>query len=328
MDKGKAHAAGRPDNPGGPPNTSGSENSELLGLALRAALEGGAEILEVYNSDNFDVSRKADDSPLTLADRWAHEVIESALQETGIPLLSEEGAQLSYEERARWGSYWLVDPLDGTKEFIKRNGEFTVNIALMAPEPLPSPAGPLHSSHSEASHTPAAGVVYVPVKDILYAGLAGEGAWKLNRASALLFDRPDQDNREKCQNPAVLYELLKSSGSSLPSEDPDSRPFSAVVSRSHNSPETEELMDELEGEYGPAQRVSSGSSIKLCLVAEGTADVYPRFAPTMEWDTAAGDAVCRAAGCAVTQKDRKTPLRYNKEDLHNPWFVVLGPRLR
>jgi len=278
----------------------------LTRTAYRAALQAGAEILKVYQSDNFDVERKDDDSPLTRADRRAHEVIEAALEATEVPLLSEEGADIPADERQQWELYWLIDPLDGTKEFIKRNGEFTVNIALMAP--------------AEHGHVPVAGVVYVPVKDIAYIGVQGEGAWKITDAAK------STDPMGSGLNDSGL-DIIEKDGESLPVQAPYTRPFSAVMSRSHNSPETEEYVAQLEKQCGPAERVSSGSSIKLCLVAEGTADVYPRFAPTMEWDTAAGDAVCRAAGCRVTEKDGTTPLRYNKTDLLNPWFLVQGPRL-
>lgn len=280
----------------------------LLETALKAALEAGAAILDVYGSDDFDIEHKDDDSPLTRADRRAHDIIDAYLQGTGLPVLSEEGADIPFSERRSWKTYWLVDPLDGTKEFIKRNGEFTVNIALME-----------RLAGAEA-HVPAAGVVYVPVKDILYIGYTGRaerGAWKIEDAAA-----------------GATVETLANAlagGIKLPVDGSDRpegvRRFTAIVSRSHNTPESEELLARLEAEYGEVRRISSGSSIKLCLVAEGAADIYPRFAPTMEWDTAAGDAVCRAAGCRVTEEDAATALRYNKEDLLNPWFIVMGPRI-
>ena len=279
----------------------------LLPMAYRAALQAGAEILEVYESDDFSVERKDDNSPLTRADRRAHEVIEAALAETGVPLLSEEGADIPAAERQQWELYWLIDPLDGTKEFIKRNGEFTVNIALMAPADQTGLA---------VGYVPVAGVVYLPVKDVAYVGVQGRGAWKIEGAAAKAGAATEEN-----------LTVIENVGQKLPAQDPFARPFSAVMSRSHNSPETEAYVAELEQKFGPAERVSSGSSIKLCLVAEGTADVYPRFAPTMEWDTAAGDAVCRAAGCRVTEKDGTTPLRYNKSDMLNPWFLVQGLRI-
>jgi len=305
--------------------------SDVTLIAYRAALQAGEKILEVYESDDFNVEQKDDKSPLTSADRRSHELIEAALALTGIPLLSEEGADIPAAERQKWDVYWLIDPLDGTKEFIKRNGEFTVNIALMAP-----------TDDAADGHAPVAGVVYVPVKDVAYVGIKGEGAWKIEGAagvsSTAAFTASGTASAAVSKSAASAASAgdstkisslddLKSVGKVLPLQDPLARPFSAVMSRSHNSPETEEYVAQLERQFGPAERVSSGSSIKLCLVAEGVADVYPRFAPTMEWDTAAGDAVCRAAGCRVSQKDGVSPLQYNKDDLLNPWFVVQGPRL-
>ena len=303
-----------------------NEIDKLITTAYRAALQAGSEILKVYESDDFSVERKDDDSPLTRADRRAHEVIEAALAQTGVPRLSEEGADIPAVERQQWELYWLIDPLDGTKEFIKRNGEFTVNIALMAPAEQSAAGQP-------EGHAPVAGVVYVPVKDVAYVGVQGRGAWKIEGAAekAAKADPAATAKTGEVQ-PAggqVPEDLagIENVGVKLPAQDPQTRPFSAVMSRSHNSPETEAYVADLEQQFGPAERVSSGSSIKLCLVAEGAADVYPRFAPTMEWDTAAGDAVCRAAGCRVSEKDGTTPLRYNKTDLLNPWFLVQGPRI-
>ncbi len=297
----------------------------LLSIAYRAALQAGAEVMKVYESDDFSVERKDDDSPLTRADRRSHEVIEAALAQTGVPQLSEEGADIPGAERQQWELYWLIDPLDGTKEFIKRNGEFTVNIALMAPADT---SAQQPESGQPAGHTPVAGVVYVPVNDIAYIGVRGKGAWKIEGAAEKAAKMGENAVAAAAggQGPEDLAGI-ENAGQSLPAQDPQARRFTAVMSRSHNSPETEAYVAELEQRFGPAERVSSGSSIKLCLVAEGTADVYPRFAPTMEWDTAAGDAVCRASGCRVTEKDGTTPLRYNKAELLNPWFLVQGPRI-
>jgi len=277
----------------------------LLETALKAALEAGAAILEVYRSDDFDIEHKDDNSPLTRADRRAHGIIDACLQGTGMPVLSEEGSDVPFSERRSWETYWLVDPLDGTKEFIKRNGEFTVNIALM-------------DRRAEGQHhVPAAGIVYLPVKDVLYIGytsLTERGAWKIGNAAA--------------GGPLDTLETALARGSRLPLNGPaEVRRLTAIVSRSHGTPESEELLAILEAEYGAVRRISSGSSIKFCLVAEGTADIYPRFHRTMEWDTAAGDAVCRAAGCRVTEKDAVTSLAYNKADLRNPWFIVMGPKV-
>ncbi len=272
----------------------------LIDAALKAVFAAGKEILDVY-SRPVEVSYKEDRSPLTEADRRAHlkivEILEHACPD--IPLLSEEGVHLSFDERSLWNRYWLIDPLDGTKEFIKRNGEFTVNIALI--------------EKREEAFVPVIGLVYVPVSDLLYLGVSGRGAFRLEDAGESgITDAARIEERAK----RLTADGVVSSG------------IRAVVSRSHGSPETEALLERLKERYGRVERISSGSSIKLCLVADGSADIYPRFAPTMEWDTAAGDAVCRAAGCMVTEADGKTPLQYNKEDLHNPWFMVFHKQLK
>lgn len=239
----------------------------------------------------FKIEKKADNSPLTIADRKAHETIAGYLKNTPYPLLSEEGKHLSYAERSTWDTLWIVDPLDGTKEFIKRNGEFTVNIALV------------HNS------VPVMGVIYLPVKKELYFAEETLGAYKLSGFTT--------------RGEASLEELM-AEAVRLPVKDKHSG-FVIVASRSHLSPETESYIEKMKCCHSDVELVSSGSSIKICLVAEGKADVYPRFAPTMEWDTAAGHAIARAAGMEVYQAEKEEPLQYNKEDLLNPWFIV-GPR--
>lgn len=259
---------------------------ELLEIAKRAALEAGAEILRVYTdpSQDFGIEKKADNSPLTLADKAAHLCIMHHLEETDIPILSEEGQHLPFSERQAWKRLWIVDPLDGTKEFIKKNGEFTVNIALVE------------------DGIPALGVIYIPVTGILYYGIVGEGAWK-----------------ETPSNPPSMGRISES----LPIERERAEGlFRIVASRSHMTPETEAYVEETRRQRSNVELISSGSSIKICLVAEGKANAYPRFAPTMEWDTAAGDAIARASGCSVVNVHTGMPLLYNKEDLHNPWFLV------
>jgi 3'(2'), 5'-bisphosphate nucleotidase len=260
----------------------------MISIAIAAALEAGNEIMRIYDdpSQDFGIERKADNSPLTLADKAAHNCIVRHLEPTGIPILSEEGAHLPYEERKAWHRLWIVDPLDGTKEFIKKNGEFTVNIALVE------------------DGKPVLGVIYVPATGVLYAGVVGEGAWKT--------PQPPLGGE---QSSITIKLPLKGGGGSS---------FVIVASRSHLTPETEEYIEEMRRMHGEVQLISSGSSLKLCLVAEGTADVYPRFAPTMEWDTAAGDAIARAAGKVVVDAKNGQPLTYNKPDLHNPWFIVTG----
>ncbi|NVK50790.1 MAG: 3'(2'),5'-bisphosphate nucleotidase CysQ [Cyclobacteriaceae bacterium] len=247
---------------------------ELTSIAKDAALNAGIEILKVYHSTDFGVEIKGDDSPLTKADRAAHEVIVSFLEKTELPILSEEGKDIPYEIRKAWDYFWLVDPLDGTKEFIKRNGEFTVNIAL------------IHQG------IPVIGVVYSPVLEWMYWGNEEEGAWK----------------QVKNESP---ISLKKEEGSKVET---------IVASRSHLSPETQQFIDQ----YPGAEVISMGSSLKFLLVAEGKAQVYPRFAPTMEWDTAAAHGVILAAGSEVLQWPEKTPLVYNKENLLNPWFICWG----
>ena len=260
--------------------------------AIDAALKAGKEILSIYEdpASDFEIERKADNSPLTIADRKAHEAIVAILDGTPFPVLSEEGKHLDYEARHTWDTLWVVDPLDGTKEFIKRNGEFTVNIALVQ------------------NSVPVMGVIYVPVRKELYFAVEGVGAYKCSGIIGL-------------EDDGVSLEQLIKESARMPLEDVRER-FIVVASRSHLSPETEEYIAGLKKKYGSVELISSGSSIKICLVAEGKADVYPRFAPTMECDTAAGHAIARAAGMEVYQAGKDEPLRYNKEDLLNPWFIV------
>lgn len=256
-----------------------------LSVAIHAAIEGGKQILDVYQQD-FSVFTKEDNSPLTEADRRAHEVIKDILQPTDIPLLSEEGKLTAYDERKDWTEFWLVDPLDGTKEFIKKNGEFTVNIALIQ------------------NGTPVMGVVYVPVTNKLYYG-SEEGSYCIELTDAY---ENDVDN-------------LSANASKLPLLS-ESNTYTIVASRSHNTPETEDFIEGKRKQFGEVDTISAGSSLKLCLVAEGKANVYPRLAPTMEWDTAAGHGVAKFAGCEVYNFKTGAELEYNKENLLNPWFVV------
>ena len=256
--------------------------SKEIEVLLAVARQAGAAIMQVY-SRPFSVERKADDSPLTEADTASHEVIASALREEfpGIPVLSEESADVAaYETRREWPRYWLVDPLDGTKEFVKRNGQFTVNIALM-----------------EAGR-PVTGVVFAPARDWMYWGSKEGGAFKAEA--------------ERAPVPIRCRPL------------PESEALRVVASSSHLSPETSDFLEGLRARYGELSFVQMGSSLKICLVAEGAADLYPRLAPTMEWDTAAAHAVLNAAGGALLQHGTWRELPYNKEDLRNGWFVA-GP---
>lgn len=261
---------------------------ELLFVAINASLDAGEEILKVYESD-FAVEHKDDKSPLTLADKNAHNAICEILKLTNLPVLSEEGKSIEYSERAKWEYFWMVDPLDGTKEFIKRNGEFTVNIALI---------------HKQKS---ILGVIYVPVTKTLYFAAEGIGCFKSETWNL----KSEMDK---------LEDVIKSSNK-LPLATTNTK-FTVVASRSHLSEETQMFIDGLKTAHKEIEFISSGSSIKLCLVAEGSANVYPRFAPTMEWDTAAGQAICEIAGKKVLDYTTNQNLLYNKPNLLNNWFIV------
>ena len=246
--------------------------NELMAVAKEAAIDAGRAILAIYETEEFGVESKGDNSPLTKADKAAHGVIARYLDKTGIPVLSEEGKDVPFEERRKWEYFWLVDPLDGTKEFIKRNGEFTVNIALVHEQKV------------------IAGVVYTPVTQKLYWGMVGEGAY------------------------------LEYEGKAVPLKGSEQKkgPVRVVASRSHMSEETQEFINQ----YASSEIVSMGSSLKFMVLAEGNADVYPRFGPTMEWDTGAAQAVLEAAGGSVIDNETNQPLVYNKEVLRNNFFVA------
>ena len=260
---------------------------QLLDVAIKASLEAGKEIMKIYNSD-FSFENKKDNSPLTLADKNAHNTITKYLSETPFPILSEEGKHASFEERKTWKTLWIVDPLDGTKEFIKRNGEFTVNIALVE------------------NGIPVMGVIYIPVSGTLYFGYKEIGAFKVDD---IYFDLNFS-----------LDEIIKKS-TSLPLNK-TGRPYTVAVSRSHLSEETKEYLEELKLKHGEVQTISKGSSLKFCIIAESLADEYPRNAPTMEWDTAAGHAILNSVGYGIFLKGSEEEISYNKADLLNPFFIV------
>ena len=263
---------------------------EHLHLAIRAALLAGDEIMKIYKTD-FSVDFKADHSPLTEADRRAHEVISQQLTATVFPVLSEEGKHLPYEQRQKWEALWIVDQVDGTKEFVKRNGEFTVNIALVLDQ------------------SPVLGVIWCPVARQLYYGNS-----QTNEAY-----RCQLDSHLSADNP---HELLLARAERLPL--PQHRNNIVVaVSRSHLTHDTHLFINKIK-EQQEVALLSRGSSLKMCMIAEGAADVYPRMAPTSEWDTAAGQAIIEAAGGRVLDYATKTPLIYNKPDLLNPWFVAFA----
>jgi 3'(2'), 5'-bisphosphate nucleotidase len=248
---------------------------ELAEALMPTVADAGVAIMRVYQGA-FSVQHKADDSPLTQADLESQRVILAALAKLtpAIPVLSEESAQQPWRERQHWTSLWVVDPLDGTREFVKRNGEFTVNIALVV------------------DHEPVLGVVYAPARGLLYWGAAGSGAFSRHRG--------DEQRPLHVASP----------------QDP----LRVVGSRSHISPQTASYLDRL----APHVMTGVGSSLKFCLLAEGKADLYPRFGPTSEWDTAAGQAVLEAAGGHVTRLDGRR-LRYNcRESVINGDFVAFS----
>jgi len=258
-----------------------------LQIAIQASLEAGKVIMQVYDTA-FDVEIKDDKSPLTEADKKANDVINSYLVNTEFPIISEENKQTHYATRKNWTTCWVVDPVDGTKEFIKRNGEFTVNIALVT------------------NGKPELGVIYVPaIKTIYVANVNTKEAFKTQLES----------------HDASVEEVINAA-TALQPKSPESNPVQVVGSRSHMSQETLDFVETIKSEGKDVEVVSKGSSLKFCLVAEGNADVYPRFAPTMEWDTAAGQAICNAVGIDVISQETNSALLYNKENLLNPWFLV------
>jgi 3'(2'), 5'-bisphosphate nucleotidase len=266
------------------------ELKHLLFLATSTALRAGSLIMEVYNSDDFQVNLKSDATPLTLADRKAHDEILASLMKTRIPVLSEEGRNLHFEERQGWEYFWLVDPLDGTKDFIKRNGEFTVNIALIF------------------EGFPIMGVVFVPVLKQLFVSLKNFGSYRI-------------DNIDGEIESFSTFTNLLLNAAKLPVAS-ERNNIVIVSSRSHPSKETQDYIDEFVKKFGNVQIIPRGSSMKICMVAEGNADIYPRFGTTTEWDTAAGQAIAEEAGCSVLSLIDGKRVKYNKESLENPWFIV------
>ncbi|WP_246277484.1 3'(2'),5'-bisphosphate nucleotidase CysQ [Winogradskyella ursingii] len=243
--------------------------------------------MKIYDSE-IAVEYKDDKSPLTEADKNANAVINSYLRNTEFPIISEENKQTDYSIRKTWETCWIVDPVDGTKEFIKRNGEFTVNIALVK------------------NGQPVLGVIYVPVTKTLYVGNVEE-----KQAFKKVLDSHDMEISK-------IFETVESLNKSNSAKSK----IRVVGSRSHMNQETLDYVEDLKAQKNNVEIVSKGSSLKFCLIAEGEADIYPRFAPTMEWDTAAGQAICNAVGVQVISKETNKPLLYNKENLLNPWFIV------
>lgn len=260
--------------------------SKDLEIAIKASLVAGIKIIEIYNSDDFDLSEKSDSSPLTIADKESHKIIIDFLSKTGYPILSEEGSEIDYKKRKSWDTFWLVDPIDGTKEFIKKNGEFTVNIALIE------------------NQKTILGVVYAPALKVLYFAEENFGSYKVNNVSSF-----------KCISEGKTQNLKESSYPDI---------YTMVVSKSHMNHETEDYVNEIKNSEGKIKLKSFGSSLKICKVADGEAQCYPRFGPTMEWDTAAAHAVAKYAECRLIDFKSKKELQYNKENLLNPFFLVLS----
>jgi 3'(2'), 5'-bisphosphate nucleotidase len=261
--------------------------NEYLKTAIKASLAAGTEIMKVYNEEDFQVEVKSDKSPLTIADKRANEVINAYLKPLGIPIISEENEEISYKERKQWKECWIVDPLDGTKEFIKKNGEFTVNIALVS------------------EGRPQMGVIFAPALKTLYFAVVSEGkAFKLSVPDEVVDPNVILNLSEEIQ-PQVNSDCIK-----------------IVGSRSHMNDETIKFIDDLKSAEKEVQVVSKGSSLKFCLLAEGEAHLYPRFGPTMEWDTAAGQAICEAVGFFCKFSDSGKRISYNRENLRNDNFLV------
>jgi 3'(2'), 5'-bisphosphate nucleotidase len=248
------------------------------------AQKAGDEIMKIYQQD-FDVDYKANNSPLTKADIKSNEIITESLKDLypEIPILSEENKQIPYKIRKNWEYFWLIDPLDGTKEFVKKNGEFTVNIALIY------------------KNMPVLGIVYAPALNLIYYAQKDRGAFK-------------QEKNKKPQRLPIYNHIHNDI-------------LKVIVSKSHYNQETKKFVDNLKNQYEKIEFINIGSSLKFCLIAEGKADIYPRLAPTMEWDTAAGQAVVEEAGGEVVKFQMKTSLKYHKENLLNPWFITKGSNM-
>ena len=259
------------------------ELSQNLKIAIEASVKAGKKILEIYNSDDFIVEYKSDESPLTLADKSSDEIIKNTLKVSNIPVLSEEGNVLDYNKRKDLRHLWIVDPLDGTKEFIKKNNEFTVNIALIE------------------NSKPVIGVIYAPALNVLYFSERKLGAYKILITALDKFDK----------SKAFRIPLVEKSNE-----------YKVLTSRSHLDDKTLDYIDTLKVNNLKVVTVPMGSSLKFCLLAEGLADCYPRFSPCMEWDTAAGQVICEQVGFKVVDLKTMKPIVYNRENLINNYFIA------
>ena len=250
---------------------------DFINVALDAAVLAGEKIMEVYNASEYiDFESKNDNSPLTIADKKSHDTIVSMLKKTGTHIISEESESIDYKIRKKWKEYWLIDPLDGTKEFIKKNGEFTVNIALIK------------------NNSPFIGIVYCPVKKILYWNDSNKNVFK-----KIIGKEKKQLNKRK-----KIDQVKKN--------------LRVIVSRSHLNEDTTQYIKKL----NDPQLISCGSSLKFLYIADNKADIYPRFGPTMEWDTAAAHSILKALDIMVTNLEDKRELSYNKKNLLNPYFLI------
>ena len=264
----------------------------LLAQQFNAAVRAGAAIMKIYKSStDYDVQLKSDNTPITLADRMAHDTIKRALGQTRIPILSEEGRQMLYDERCNWELFWLVDPLDGTMEFIKGNNEFTVNIALMQ------------------NNICVSAVIYVPYHKKMYIAERGHGAWLMEGVVP---------NESANYSHSDIYAEIER----LPLAKHAHNNYRVAVSRSHQTAETHLQIDIQRLEHPDLEVIEQGSSYKFCLLAEGSVDYYVRTTTTSEWDTAAGELILSEAGGTTLSHPDGKPLRYNKESLDNPWFVA------
>ncbi len=267
----------------------------LTKMAVDAAIAGGEEVMEVYNMIDINVTYKEDKSPLTEADIRSNEIIKNYLGKSELPILSEEERNISYDERKNWDVFWLVDPLDGTREFVKRNGEFTVNIALIK------------------NNAPIIGVIYVPVSGNIYFSSSFSGSYRISHVTSDFIKSKD-------------LKSLINIASSLPLSKNRNK-IIGIGSRSHLSLKTKIFFHKLKRKYENLDIIKIGSSLKLCLIAEGNADIYPRFSPTMEWDIAAGHALIENAGFKIYEYKSNNPILYNKENLKNPYFVAGNTRI-
>lgn len=263
--------------------------SDLLYLAVQAAFKGGEEILKIYETD-FKVEIKSDNTPVTAADKASGKAIAAVLAHSSIPVISEEERVPSFEERQTFERVWIVDPLDGTKEYVKRNGEFAVNVALVE-----------HNS-------PIIGIIYAPILKTLYFAAKGQGSYKIGEEELL--------NLKSLSMQELLHSAIRLPCESLPAT------YTVIASRSHLSREINEHVQKLHNLFGAVNMLNVGSSIKQCWVAEGRAHEYPRYGLTMEWDTAAGQCILEEAGSQLIDLSTALPMVYNKEDLRNNYFTA------